>query len=567
MFQEIFKNYKKSAIHSTLGRTLTSIMVVIFIAFMIIMVEYAIPSGNRQLIIKLGIAYIFVNIVRAITTFYEDFSETTMEKDIAADYREKIFLKLQNMKQIEIDTLKAGDILENMINDTKEVSKYYIDGIDRSYAGGVLRLVGTLAVLMYLNVPIILVAMLIYCIGFTIAFVFNKKSLQFTAQKRKINAEILNFSNEQINGFETIKSLEIQAQRMEQLKKLLKNYEVSVQQLEKNIRKYTCLYDYIVSFVLVATITLSGIGALKGLVSYGVLVILARYISSPKTYARWVIEGFQIRNVCRISYQKILEILEKQEENIEKGMDLDKVRNLEFQEVHFAYNENQTVLNGISFQVGVNEKVALIGRTGSGKTSLVNLLCRFYDLEQGQILINGENYKHYKIRSLRDRIGYIMQKVVIFDGTVFENINYAKKQISEDKMIAICQKLNLHDKIMTLENGYQTRINSETDLFSNGEKQLINFARVMVENPEIIILDEATASLSYKSEMLVRKATQEITKNKISFIIAHRLSTIKDCDKILLMADGKIIEQGKHDELMKKQGEYYKLINPERIKQ
>lgn len=567
MFQEIFKNYKKSAIHSTLGRTLTSIMVVIFIAFMIIMVEYAIPSGDSKLIVKLGMSYVFVNILRAITTFYEDFSETKMEKDIAADYREKIFLKLQNMRQIEIDTLKAGDILENMINDTKEVSKYYIDGIDRSYTAGVLRLIGTLAVLMYLNVPIILVAMLIYCIGFTIAFVFNKKSLQFTAQKRKINAEILNFSNEQINGFETIKSLEIQAQRMEQLKKLLKNYEVSVQQLEKNIRKYTCLYDYIVSFVLVATISLSGIGALKGLVSYGVLVILARYISSPKTYARWVIEGFQIRNVCRISYQKILEILEKQEENIEKGMDLDKVRNLEFQEVHFAYNENQTVLNGISFQVGVDEKVALIGRTGSGKTSLVNLLCRFYDLEQGQILINGENYKHYKIRSLRDRIGYIMQKVVIFDGTVFENINYAKKQISEDKMIAICQKLNLHDKIMTLENGYQTRINSETDLFSNGEKQLINFARVMVENPEIIILDEATASLSYKSEMLVRKATQEITKNKISFIIAHRLSTIKDCDKILLMADGKIIEQGKHDELMKKQGEYYKLINPERIKQ
>lgn len=563
MFQEIFKNYKKSAIHSTLGRTLTSVMVVIFIAFMIIMVEYAIPSGNRQLIIKLGIAYIFVNIVRAITTFYEDFSETTMEKDIAADYREKIFLKLQNMKQIEIDTLKAGDILENMINDTKEVSKYYIDGIDRSYAGGVLRLVGTLAVLMYLNVLIILVAMLIYCIGFVVAFIFNKKSLQFTEQKRKINAEILNFSNEQINGFETIKSLEIQAQRMADLKNLLKSYEKNVQQLEKNIRKYTCLYDYIVSFVLVATIVLSGIDALEGMVSYGVLVILARYILSPETYAKWIIEGFQIRNVCRISYQKILEILEKQEENIEEGIELEEVKKIEFQDIHFAYNENQTVLNGISFQVGANEKVALIGRTGSGKTSLVNLLCRFYDLGQGKILINGENYKNYKIRSLRDKIGYIMQKVVIFDGTVFENINYAQKQISEKEIIAICQKLNLHDKIMTLENGYQTRINSETDLFSNGEKQLINFARVMVENPEIIILDEATASLSYKSEMLVRKAIDEITKNKISFIIAHRLSTIKNCDKILLMADGKIIEQGNHEELMRKQGEYYQLITPQ----
>ena len=563
MFREIFKNYKKSAIHSTLGRTLTSVMVIIFIAFMIAMVEYAIPSGNRQLIIKLGITYIFVNVVRAITTFYEDFSETTMEKDIAADYREKIFLKLQNMKQIDLDTLNAGDILENMINDTKEVAKYYMDGIDRSYAGGVLRLVGTLAVLMYLNVPIILVAMLIYCVGFAVAFIFNKKSLQFTEQKRKINAEILNFSNEQINGFETIKSLEIQAQRMADLKNLLKSYEKNVQQLEKNIRKYTCLYDYIVSFVLVATIVLSGIDALEGVVSYGVLVILARYISSPETYAKWIIEGFQIRNVCRISYQKILEILEKQEENIEEGIELEEVKKIEFQDIHFAYNENQTVLNGISFQVGKNEKVALIGRTGSGKTSLVNLLCRFYDLEQGQILLNGENYKNYKIRSLRDKIGYIMQKVVIFDGTVFENINYAQKQISEEEMIAICQKLNLHDKIMTLENGYQTKINSETDLFSNGEKQLINFARVMVEDPEIIILDEATASLSYKSEMLVRKAIDEITKNKISFIIAHRLSTIKNCDKILLMADGKIIEQGNHENLMKQQGQYYQLINPQ----
>lgn len=562
MFEEIFKNYKKSAIYSTLGRTGTSIMVVIFIAFMIVMVEYAIPSGDSKLIVKLGIAYIFVNILRAITTFGEDFAEIKMEKDIAADYREKIFLKLQNMKQIELDTLKAGDVLESMLNDTKEISKYYTSGIDRSYAGGVLRLIGTLAVLMYLNVPIILVAMLIYCFGFWIAFIFNKKSLKFTEQKRKINAQILNFSNEQINGFETIKSLEIQGQRMTDLKNLLKSYEESVQQLEKNIRIYTCLYDYIVSFVLVVTIILSGIGALEGLVSYGVLVILARYISSPKTYATWIIEGFQIRNVCRISYEKILEILDKQEENIEERDELQEVEKIEFQDIHFAYNKNQKVLNGISLTVNRNEKVALIGRTGSGKTSLVNLLCRFYDLEEGQIRINGQNYKNYKIHSLRDRIGYIMQKVVIFDGTILENINYANKEISKEEIIKICQKLNLHNKIMGFEKGYETAIDSETDLFSNGEKQLINFARVMVENPDIIILDEATASLSYKSEMLVRNAIDEITKNKISFIIAHRLSTIKNCDKILLMADGKIIEQGNHENLMKQQGEYYKLINP-----
>ena len=154
-----------------------------------------------------------------------------------------------------------------------------------------------------------------------------------------------------------------------------------------------------------------------------------------------------------------------------------------------------------------------------------------------------------------------MQKVVIFDGTILVNINYANKDISKDKIIEICKKLNLHDKIISLKDGYETKISSDTDIFSEGEKQLLNFTRVMVENPEIIILDEATASLSYKSEMLVRKAIEEITKGKISFIIAHRLSTIKNCNKILLMKDGKIIEEGTHNELMNRQGEYYELVN------
>lgn len=561
MFRKIWNEYKKLAFHASLGRTLTSVMVVVFIAFMIVMVEFAIPSGDLKLIIKLGISYVIVNVIRAVATFYEDFSDNNLQRNMEADYREKIFVKLQNMKQIEMDQLSAGGILENMLNDTKEIARYWTWGIDRSYTGGLLRLVGCLAVLMYLNVPIICVTLLIYAIGFVVAFGFQKRSLRFMEHKRKINGEILNFSNEQINGFETIKSLNAQSQRISELKNLLKNYENIVNQLEKNIRIYTCVYEYIISFVLVVTILMGGIGIVKGMVSYGALIVLARYISSPKIYARWVIEGFQYRNISRISYQKVLEILEKQEENWETGDELPAVKTIEFDNIHFSYNENQKVLKGISLSVNQNEKVALIGRTGSGKTSFVNLLCRFYDLQEGKILINGRNYKEYSLQSLRDKIGYIMQKVVIFEGTILENINYAKKEISKEQIMEICQKLNLHEKIMQFENGYETVIDNETDLFSNGEKQMLGFARVMVENPDIIILDEATASLSYKSEMLVRKATEEITKNKISFIIAHRLSTIKNCDKILFMQDGKIIEAGNHEELMQKQGEYYKLVN------
>ena len=536
-------------------------MVVVFIAFTIVMVEYAIPSKDIKLIIVLGISYFGVNILRSIVTFFEDFNDEGFQKELEADYREKNYLKLQKTTQSEIDKIRVGEILENIINDTKEFARWYNAGICRSYFGGIVRLVGTLLVLMYLNIPIVTITFLIYILGFFLTHIFNKKSIEYTKLKREANAKILNWSNEQVQGYSTIKSLEIEHERILQVKGLISQYEKSVNKLEKNIRIYTCLYDFIVSFVGVLNILIGSVGVEQGIITYGAMIILARYISSPETYAKWVIEGFQIRNIGKISYERINNILQKEEEEINIGIQLEKVNSIQFESISFSYDNEKNVLNDISFNVNKNESVALIGRTGSGKTSLVNLICRFYDLKEGTIKINGKDYKEYSIKSLRDKIGYIMQKVVIFDGTILENINYANKTISKDEIVEICKKLNLHDKIISLKDGYETKISSDTDIFSAGEKQLLNFTRVMVENPEIIILDEATASLSYRSEMMVRKAIEEITKGKISFIIAHRLSTIKKCDKILLMKDGKIIEEGNHNELMSKQGEYYQLIN------
>lgn len=561
MLREIIKNYKKKSLKIAIGWFITSIMVVLFIAFMIVMVEYAIPSKNINLIIILGIVYFGVNILRAVATFFEDFNDEGFERELEADYREKIYLKLQKLNQSEIDKIRVGEILENIINDTKEFSRWYGTGVCRSYLAGIVRLAGTLLVLMYLDIPIVTITFIIYLIGFFITHLFNKKSIQYTRLKREANAKILNWSNEQVQGYSTIKSLELEHERTEEIKGLITNYEKAVNKLEKNIRIYNCLYDFIVSFVGVINILLGSISVENGIITYGAMIILARYISSPETYAKWVIEGFQIRNIGKISYERINDILQRKEEDLETGIELDKVNNIKFKNIKFSYDNENNVLNDISFEVGKNENIALIGRTGSGKTSLVNIICRFYDLKDGKIEINGKDYKEYSIRSLRNKIGYIMQKVVIFDGTVLENINYANKDISKEDIIKICKKLNLHDKIMSLENGYETRISSDTDIFSAGEKQLLNFTRVMVENPEIIILDEATASLSYKSEMMVRKAIDEITEGKISFIIAHRLSTIKNCDKILLLKNGKILEQGSHNELMEKKGEYYQLIN------
>lgn len=561
MLKELIKNYKKNMVKVSINRILVSILVVIFTAFMLVMVEYAIPSKNIKLITDLGIVYFVVNILRMIVTCFEDIGQEAFKKNVEADYREKVFLKLIKLKEKEIDKIRVGEILENIINDTKEISKYFTMGITRPYLGGALRLVGTLAVLMYLNIPIVIITFFIYIIGFFVTFLFNKKSMKFTKLKREVNSKILNWSNEQVQGYQTIKSLEIQNKRLSEIKNLLGEYEKVVNKLKKNIRIYTCIYDFLVALVGIVTILIGAISVEKGILSYGAIVILTRYIDQPKVYAKWVVEGFQIRNACKISYNKVCSILEKEEENIEDGIELGLVNNIEFDNVSFLYNQNKNVLNDVSFRANKNENIAIIGRTGSGKTTLVNLICRFYDLQTGEIRINGRDYREYSIKSLRNAIGYIMQKVVIFNGTILENINFSNKDITKEKIIEICKKLNLHEKIMSLENGYETKISSDTDIFSTGEKQLLNFSRVMVQDPQIIILDEATASLSYKSEMLVRNAIEEVTRGKISFIIAHRLSTIEKCDKILLMKDGRIIEEGNHNELMEKQGEYCSLVN------
>ncbi len=561
MLKDIYNNYKKQARHIAIGYILTSIMVILFLSFTIIIVEFAIPKQDIQLIVFLSVLYFIVNILRAIATFYEDLNNKSFVKELEADYREKIYMKIQNLQESEMDKLKIGNILENILNDTKEIARFYSEGIMQTYCGGVVRLLGTILILMYLNIPIMFIVLCIYIIGFSITHLFNKRSLEYTTLKRTMNAKILNWSNDQVYGFSTIKTLLVEEERLKELSSLIKEYNIVTEKLEKNIRIYTCLYEFIISFIMVFCMCYGSIGVVEGFVVYGSLTILVRYVSSPEAYAEWIISGFQIRNLGRISYCRVLDLLKREEENIEIGKPLDCVETLEYKQVNFSYDSKNPILTDINITACKDDKIALVGKTGCGKTSLVNLICRFYHPNDGEILINGENYHNFNITSLRSKIGYIMQDVVIIDGTIEENINYANLDVRLEDIVEICKKFRIHDRIMKLKDGYNTMISSDTDLLSTGEKQLLNFARVMISNPEIIILDEATASLSYKSEMLVRNAIEEVTKNRISFIIAHRLSTIRDCSQILYLDHGQIIERGTHNELLERKGYYYDLLN------
>ncbi len=307
---------------------------------------------------------------------------------------------------------------------------------------------------------------------------------------------------------------------------------------------------------------MGGTSILNGIMTYGSLMIFINASSLINKHCSVFIEHFRRLNESYVSFIKILKFNDEFNEEKDSGdLELNNINSVVIKNLKFSYSNEKQILNNINLDIGLNEKVAIIGKTGSGKTTLVNLLCRFYDINEGEILINGEDYRKYKLEDLRNQIGYVLQDVVIFDGDVFENINYSNKNVSNDDIINICKKLNLHEKIMSFDNGYNSNLNKNKDLLSQGEKQMINFARILVENPSMIILDEVTSSLSYENEMLVKNAINEIMKGRICFIIAHRLSTIKNCDKIVLMKDGEIIEKGNHDELISLKGEYFKLIN------
>ena len=375
---------------------------------------------------------------------------------------------------------------------------------------------------------------------------------------RNFNISITKWITEQINNFELIKSINIEENRLNKMNKLLEKYTNESENLDKLIRKYNFSYTLFSFFASIATTCIGGCDLASSVLSYGTLMLFINGTTSIKGFCDDLVMHLPRLNESYISLNKIYNYLNKYDPEIQTGnLKLEKINKIKFDNVCFSYNNDRQVLSNIAIDANNNDKIAIVGRTGCGKTTLVNLLCKFYDVSKGEILINEKNINDYTLESLRENIGYVMQDVVIFDGNIYDNINYAKKDVTKEQIEKICKKLRLHDKIISFNEGYELDLNKNQDLFSMGEKQMINFARIMVENPSVVILDEITSSLSYENEELVKNAI----KDKICFIIAHRLTTIKSCNKIIYMENGNILENGNHQELMDLKGKYYELVS------
>lgn len=561
---EMFRygNFKRRIIITWMEYVITTIFWIIieqyitFFAF-----DDAIKTENISLILFFAILMLVKVIIKAAEGILNCILRHHLQRDFSYYARKDIFYNIIKSNISFFDKSSTGELLELIMNDSEQFATFFTqNGLQAT--SNLLRVITYLFILLFMDVKLGIILITIYIVGYLGIFIINKKKIILINNIRELNILITKSITEQINGLELIKSLRIEEKRLKHISNLIEKYNNQSKKLDKVIRNYNFIYDLFSLFTLLIVGLVGGIDLLTGAITYGALIIFVNGTSSITKWMDTAIRSIEKINNSYISFLKILKFNKEVESEQETGKTkLENVSEIEFKNVKFAYNEENQILKGINLKVQKNEKIAIIGKTGSGKTTLVNLLCRFYSLIGGRILINGQDYTNYTMKSLRDKIGYVMQDVVIFKGNVYENINYANKKVSNEKIIEICKKLNMHEKIISLPNGYETDLSQNKDILSQGEKQMLNFARIMVEDPEIIILDEVTSSLSYENEELIKNATEQIMKDKICFLIAHRLSSIQSCDKIILLEDGKIVEEGSHNELIEKQGKYYNLVN------
>ena len=563
-FEEMFKygNFQKRIVITFIEYMITSIIWIIIDQYMTYsLFDDAIAKENIKLVIFLSI----LMIVKIITNIAEGILNCILRHHLQRDFshyaRNDIYKKIINSKVEFFDKSNTGELFELLMNDSGNFSTFFTQhGLQTS--SYLVKTITYLIILLFVDLKLAAILAISYVIANGALIVSNKKTFSIINEIRKLNISITKWITEQINGYEIIKSMQFEEKRLDKMKELIDTYNTESSKLDKIVRKYIFIYDFFSLLTTLFVVWIGGLDILSGVITYGALMIFVNGTSTIKHFLDVFIRSVNSLNSSYISFVKILKFNNDfLPENDCGKLSLKKINNIQIENLNFSYNENKQILNNINIEVGSNDKIAIIGKTGSGKTTLVNLLCRFYELKDGTIKINGQDYKKYKLSDLREQIGYVMQDVVIFEGNVFENINYANKKVSEEEIINICKKLNLHNKIISIEKGYKTNLNKNKDLLSQGEKQMINFARILVENPSMIILDEVTSSLSYENEELIKNAINEIIKGRICIIIAHRLSTIKSCDKILLMKNGRIIEEGNHTELIERKGEYYELIH------
>lgn len=480
---------------------------------------------------------------------------------ISKSFREKIANKVNKLPFSYFDNTTFGDILSRVTNDVDTISQSLNQSVG-SLLTSVVMLVGTVVMMIYNSGILTVTTILSSLVGFVVIIIIMKKSQKhFKAQQENlgdINGQI----EEVYTGHNVIKAYNAGEMMIDKFEETNTKLYTSAWKSQFLSGLMMPVMQFAGNFSYVMVCIVGGALAINGKISFGVIVAFMIYVRLFTNPLSDIAQSFNTLQRAAAAGERVFEFLnekELEEENVTEKLDRAKGE-VEFKDVRFGYNPDKIIIKDFRVKVNPGEKIAIVGPTGAGKTTIVNLLMRFYEINDGQILVDGIDTKKLSRDNLRDQFCMVLQDSWIFEASVRENITFGEENITDEELIDVCKRVNLDHFIRTLPQGYDTILNDKQSL-SQGQLQLLTIARAMVSHAPMLILDEATSSVDTRTEIIVQDAMDELAKGRTSFVIAHRLSTIKNADLILVMKDGDIVEKGKHDELLAQDGFYAQLYN------
>ncbi len=559
-FIKYYKPYKKLFILDLLAAFLFALCDLIYPMITRNIMDEVIPNKDLRLLTTFGIVLILIFILKAGLNYFMQYWGHVVGVRMQGDMRNYVFTHLQKLPNSYFDNNKTGVTMSRIVNDLMEVSELAHHGPEDLFIS-IVMLAGSFFILLGINIPLTLMifSILPFVIWFSISQrkKMNKAFMETRVKTGDVNATLEN----SIAGMKVTKSFGIEKEELNKFRKSNNIFKKAREDAYKVMAEYFSGMNLFMDILELIALVVGGYFTYLGKISLGDFAAYILYVKMFIQPIKKLINFTEQYQSGMTGFERFLEIINQDtEKEVKNPIQLNNVKgNIDIENVSFTYEDNTKVLDNLSLSIEAGKTVALVGPSGGGKTTLCNLIPRFYDFEHGDIKIDGKSVKDISLKSLRQNIGIVQQDVFLFTGTIKDNILCGNPDASEGEMIEAAKKARIHDFIQTLPDGYDTYIGERGVKLSGGQKQRISISRIFLKNPPIIILDEATSALDNVTEREIQESLEELSKDRTNLVVAHRLSTIKNADEIIVINDKGIAERGTHIELINKNGVYSRL--------